>query len=92
MLRITTHECNDSVTFQVEGRLAGPWVETLQECWRARNDPRAVEVDLRAVTFVDAAGKALLAEMCGQNAKLIAGDCLMKALVAEIEQSSGKSR
>ena len=89
MLRITTHENENSLTFQLEGRLAGPWVEALRECWRsqsAQSHTGILQVDLRAVTFVDAAGKALLAEMSRHNAKLIAWDCQMKALVAEIER------
>jgi hypothetical protein len=41
-------------------------------------------VDLTGVTHVDADGKARLAEMHGQGARFIAGDCVTKALVAEI--------
>jgi ABC-type transporter Mla MlaB component len=88
MLRITTHENAGLLTFQLEGRLVGPWVDTLRECWQrfwAQNLGRAVQIDLRDVTFVDSAGKTLLAEMAGQNAQLLARDCLMKAVIAEIE-------
>jgi anti-anti-sigma regulatory factor len=41
-------------------------------------------VDLTGVTYIDAAGKARLAEMHEQGAQFIAGDCVTKALVAEI--------
>jgi ABC-type transporter Mla MlaB component len=90
MLRITTHENAALLTFQLEGRLVGPWVGTLRDCWQhflTRASGRTTQIDLRGVTFVDAAGKALLSEMAGQNAQLIACDCLMKALVAEIEHA-----
>ena len=47
MLRITVHENQESLTFQLEGRLAGPWLRELEECWhstlaqkRKTNPPR----------------------------------------------------
>jgi len=90
MLRVTTHDKSDSLTLQVEGKLAGPWVGVLRECWQKESAlayVRRIYVDLRAVTFVDAAGRALLAEMSQQNAQLIAGDCQMKAILAEVGQA-----
>jgi predicted nucleic acid-binding Zn-ribbon protein len=42
-------------------------------------------VDLNDVTFVDALGKARLAEMHGQGAHLLAEDLETKAILAEIE-------
>jgi len=89
MLRITTHSTADSLTFQLEGRLEGPWVKELRDCWRraACESKRAVHIDLRAVTFVDAAGEQLLADLYRQGAGLFAIDCQMKAVVAEIEKT-----
>ena len=34
MLRITVHDKPGALTFQLEGRLAGPWVRVLEECWK----------------------------------------------------------
>jgi ABC-type transporter Mla MlaB component len=89
MLRITTHSTVDSLTFQLEGRLVGPWVAELRDCWRrtASDGKRAVHIDLRAVTYVDAAGEALLADLYRQGADLFAIDCQMKAVVAEIKNT-----
>jgi hypothetical protein len=94
MLRITTHSSSDSLTFQLEGRLVGPWVTELHDCWRRTpcGGQRAVHIDLRAVTYVDAAGRELLADLYRQGADLLAFDCQMKAVVAEIEKSCVKSR
>ena len=94
MLRITTHSTADSVTFQLEGRLVGPWVTELRDCWRRTpcDGERAVHLDLRAVTYVDAAGEELLSDLYQQGADLLAIDCQMKALVAEIENAGVKSR
>ena len=91
MLRITTHDDDNHVALKLEGKLAGPWVAVLRDCWErqlARPGGHALRVDLRAVTFVDTAGKALLAEMSRGNAQFFAGDCLMKATLAEIDQRS----
>jgi hypothetical protein len=90
MLRITVHESPPALTFQVEGRLAGPGVRVLEECWQkalARQPKPILRVDLAGVTSVDAAGRTCLAAMHRQGAELVAADCLMKAVVAEITQT-----
>jgi ABC-type transporter Mla MlaB component len=94
MLRITTHSAADSLTFQLEGRLVGPWVTELRECWRRTpsDAKRAVHIDLRAVSYVDAAGEELLADLYRQGADLFATGCLMRAVVAEIENRFVQSR
>ena len=86
MLRITVHDNPECLTFQLEGRLAGPWVPELEECWRRTlaGGRRAVRFDLAGVTFIDAAGKAFLAAMHRQGADFIAVDCQTRAVVAEI--------
>jgi len=87
MLRITVHDNLESLTFQLEGRLAGAWVREVEEC-RQRTlagCPRmAVCFDLAGVTFIDAAGKAYLAAMHRLGAEFVAADCLTKAVVAVI--------
>src|SRR5262245_13202204 len=93
MLRITTHDKGNSLCLQLEGKLAGPWVPILRDCWTrelARPGGDAVHIDLRGVTFVDAAGKALLAEMLAHNARFQAGDCQMRAILAEINPQGTK--
>ena len=77
MLRITTQNDTQLLTFELAGKLAGPWVTELRDCWQCQviNRPSLVHVDLRSVTFVDAAGKKLLADMVQQGAKLLAHDC-----------------
>lgn len=89
MLRITVHRNCQSVTFLLEGRLARPWLQELDKCWRRTlisisKDRPAVRVDLTGLTFVDDAGKACLAAMHRDGAEFIAPDCLTKGIVAEI--------
>ena len=90
MLRITVHDNPESVTFQLEGRLAGAWVREVEECRRrtlaGRRRP-AVRFDLVGVTFVDADGKTYLADMHRQGAEFVAVDCLTKAIVAEVTKA-----
>ncbi|MCI0639889.1 MAG: hypothetical protein L0Y72_08035 [Gemmataceae bacterium] len=90
MLRITVHDDPGSLTFQLEGKLAGPFVREAEDCWRRTTDAqpqKAILFDLAAVTTIDAAGKALLATAHAQGAKLLASGCLMRAVVAEITDS-----
>jgi hypothetical protein len=87
MLRITVHSDASALTFQLEGKLAGPWVQEVEDCWRralAGHRTPVVRFDLTGVLFIDAAGKAFLAARHTEGAKLLASGCLMKAVVAEI--------
>jgi anti-anti-sigma regulatory factor len=90
MLRITVHDNLESLTFQLEGRLAGPWVREVEECRQrtlaGRRRP-SVRFDLAGVTFIDAAGRAYLAAMHRQGAEFVAADCLTTAIVAEITKA-----
>jgi anti-anti-sigma regulatory factor len=93
MLRIIIHDDPAVVTFQLEGKLAGPWVAELQDCWQKAlvGRPRpSVRVDLTGVTFVDVAGRMCLAELHHQGAEFIAADCLTRAVVAEIARTPPK--
>jgi hypothetical protein len=98
MLKITKHRDagSDSVSFKLEGRLAGPWVKELDTCWRqmTTNPQGRTVVDLTGVTFVDGDGKALLTRMWQQGAELCAAGCLTRCIVEEITKSgrAGSSR
>ena len=63
MLRITLQDKPGAVTFQLEGRLAGPSVRLLEDCWQTtlagRRDP-FLRLDLTGVTSIDAAGRGCL--------------------------------
>jgi hypothetical protein len=93
MLRITIHEDSTSLTFQLEGRLAGPWVRELEDCWQstvarkkesAGRFDRSLRFDLEGVTYVDTAGKEFLTARHANGAKFLVSGCLMRAVVAEI--------
>jgi anti-anti-sigma regulatory factor len=95
MLRITVHDSQESLCFQLEGRLAGAWVKEFEQCWQstlAHQCKSILRVDLTGVTFIDDAGKACLAAMHCQGAELVAADCLTKEIVAEIRQGWSEQR
>ena len=98
MLKITRQqdETLKLISFKLEGRLAGPWVEELKACWRrtAPDSRNRAVVDLTNVTFVDADGKALLTAMWQKGVRLHATGCLNNCIVEEITKASraGSSR
>ena len=92
MLRITVHDTPQAITFQLEGRLAGPWLRELEACWQgtlARQRRPIVRVDLLGVTFIDSAGKDCLAALHREGAEFVAPDCLTKAIVDELTLRRG---
>lgn len=87
MLRITTEKKRGKTVLSVEGRLAGPWVATLEQCWRelhAESTSQKFHVNLCSISFIDAAGKVLLKEIHRQGGQLVAEGCLNQAIVQEI--------
>ena len=93
MLRITTEQKKGKVVLTVEGRLAGPWVGTLEHSWRdARANNEKVCVNLCGVSFIDPAGKTLLKEIHHQGGLLTAQGCLNQAIIREIGAEAGKKR
>ena len=85
MLRINTKTNLKVTVFELEGKLTGAWVKELETCWRERSAPdRPAKVVLKAVTFIDASGRELLAEMHRQGAEIVAQECMTKAIVEDI--------
>ncbi len=87
MLRITTEKKRGKILLSVEGRLAGPWVAALEQCWRelhAASPREKFHVNLCGVSFIDAAGKVLLKEIHRRGGQLIAEGCLNQSIVHEI--------
>lgn len=96
MLRITTEQKRGKLVLSVEGRLAGQWVATLEECWRelrASAPNGKFSINLCGVSHIDAAGKVLLKEIHHQGGHLLAEGCLNQAVVNDIvgQGDSGKT-
>jgi ABC-type transporter Mla MlaB component len=91
MLKITLHDAPQELRFNIEGKLSGPWVRELRQCWKTATSTiagRTAVLDLREVDFVDPEGQALLAEMHGEGVQLKANTPLIRALIEEISSVS----
>ena len=64
-------------------------IAELEKCWRAivsGETPVSILVDLSGLTFIDAAGKQLLAHMHEQGISFVASGLFAKFLIKEIER------
>ena len=85
MLRITEQRSTDRVVLKLEGQLSGEWVTEVEACWHAARAAGDVPiwVDVKDVWQVDAAGSALLGQMCRDGVEFTTRGCLMKELIRD---------
>ncbi|HEX9787607.1 MAG TPA: hypothetical protein VGB09_06250 [Candidatus Binatia bacterium] len=87
MLKITTLDRDGRTVFELEGKLTGPWVGEMKECWRkAAEAKRPVGVLLKQVSFIDSAGKTLLIAMCRSGVEIEGAGCMTSVTVEEIKR------
>jgi hypothetical protein len=94
MLRVSYANNASEQRWSLCGRLVGPWVEELRGFWSQarRHAPRArAVVDLRDVTFIDAAGERLLAEMASAGTEFVAAGVETRHLVANLKQTGERT-
>lgn len=88
LLRISIHEDDNTIEFTPEGRIAGPWVAELKRAWQetaARVAEKKLSLDLRSVTYADAAGKRALRQIFSEcGAELITNSPWSQYLADEI--------
>lgn len=74
MLMITRSEGSDLTrTLKIEGKLLAPWIGELESaCCEPHVTPGRVCLDLRDLTFIDAAGARFLASLIREGARVIA--------------------
>ena len=86
MLKIAVSTASRGTTFVLSGRLAGPWVDELRNCWLKKevDKPAPCHVDLREVTFIDEAGTTLLSQMYCEGVTIQASGCLTRAIVQNL--------
>lgn len=95
MLKITADTAPDVVTYKLEGKVAGPWVDELERTWHLQQDSfrnKQVLVDICEVTFVDAEGMKLLTWMYSQGARFKTLGCMGEGIVEEIVVQCSRSR
>jgi hypothetical protein len=86
MLKVTIKQADSAETWELEGKLAGDWVKELDRCWKERSSPAGVplQVHLKTISYIDAAGKQLLAEMHGRGVEIKGCGCMTTAVIEEI--------
>ncbi len=87
MLKITTETSGDEIRLKLEGDIAGPWVQDLEECWRdavASHAGAPTCLELTGVGHVDDAGRYLLALIAKAGTRLVAAGVAMKDLLDSI--------
>lgn len=95
MLKITLHDSADEFRFRLEGKLSGPWVHELRQCWETASSTtggRRTTVDLCDVDFVDAPGEELLCDMSRRGVHLHATTPFMQSIVEGIASRAGYVR
>lgn len=71
MLKITTRQDANAITLVLEGSISGPWLnELLRQFESARNQPRAIHLDLTAVSFIDRQGARQLEDLRRQGVRI----------------------
>jgi outer membrane protein len=91
MLRVTVKNEGSTEVWELEGRLSGEWVKELKHYWdqsAARLAGTPVRIYLKAVSYVDPAGKQVLSEMHATGAQLEGCGCMTRALVEEIARGN----
>jgi anti-anti-sigma regulatory factor len=95
MMRITRQQDGETITLKIEGRLAGEWANEMKRCWdEVKNDTRslAIRIDLTEVTFIDVAGRGLLAQMFASGAIAGAVNVMTKAIVEQLTGNAQVSK
>jgi anti-anti-sigma regulatory factor len=86
MLKITRSAESD-LALKLEGKLVGLWIDELKSaCGESLSTPERVYLDLRDVTFIDAAGARFLTGLIRDGAKVIA----CSGFVAEMLDLKGR--
>jgi anti-anti-sigma regulatory factor len=90
-LKVTIQEDGQSMTLKIDGRVVGTNVPELHRAWRElvpSLGSRKLSVDLRGVTFIDAAGRSVLAEIHSTaNAEFLADTPMTKYFAEEAKLS-----
>ncbi|HEV2522564.1 MAG TPA: hypothetical protein VGT24_09300 [Candidatus Acidoferrales bacterium] len=92
MLKVTINKEKDLLeSWELEGKLSGDWVKELNRCWMERVPQPDVrlQINLKAVSFIDDSGKRLLKEMHSRGVEIKGCGCMIRAVVEEITRHIG---
>jgi hypothetical protein len=95
MLKITLHDSAGEFRMCLEGKLSGPWVGELRQCWQTASsttEGRRTILDLREVDFVDPAGESLLGDMTQSGVSMQVSTPFMRSILERISHGAGYGR
>ena len=87
MLKITLHDSAQEFRITLEGRLSGPWVAELEQCWQTASSTtagRKTILDLGEVDFVCQDAEPLLSRMHAQGVEFVAATPVICAVLHDI--------
>jgi hypothetical protein len=83
MLRIDLSQPGLTTLVKLEGRLVGPWVAELERVLASVADPRALLLELEAVSHADEAGLAVLRLALSRGARIVSMSGFVACLLRE---------
>jgi outer membrane protein len=95
MLRITTQDSPEALTFLVEGKLVGQWARELEQCWKqtaSLRGHRALIIDLSETLFIDDEGRRVLAALFREGAFFRTACPMTESIVSEITRKPNGAR
>ncbi len=87
MLKITLHDSALEFRITLEGRLTGPWVAELEQCWQTASSTtagRRTILDLGEVDFICPDAEAVLCRMHAQGVEFLAETPIIRSLLHDI--------
>jgi len=89
MLKVSTKEREDSISFVLEGRLCGEWAVEAEQAWSrllANSPGREILLDLSGITFIDPAGEALIKSMLARSPKVRGSGVVVNYLIDQMQE------
>jgi len=91
MMKIEVKILDGRLVLQVDGRLAGPFVPELENCWHAAEaaqPKRSIALDLKNVTCVDRSGRRLLQSMHHSGVGFLRAGLAIDDILEEVMEES----
>jgi hypothetical protein len=91
MLKITrVAVSNQEISLQLDGRVAGPWVELLRESAESELETGLrLTLDLKNICFIDCEGLALIKNLLGRGARQVNAPLFVAEQLRKCEATEG---
>ena len=91
MLKITkVTESKKGITLQLDGRVAGQWIELLRESAESvLEEGRRLTLDLKNICFIDCEGLALIKSLIGRRVRTVNAPLFVAEQLRKCEAAQG---